>query len=160
MQYGENAAEFHNVYPVKEETDIADAYLRSIGDTYFGLQMRTWARTTAKVSSDAYLYYFTHVPPLPNADYLGAFHAAEIAYAFNNNGKSNDYTDEVNMRLADQISNYWVNFARSGNPNGNDLPNWTPYSEGYGDYMELGTELKAGQYVIKEQLDFLENAQK
>ncbi|MFP6583191.1 MAG: carboxylesterase family protein [Candidatus Hydrogenedentota bacterium] len=157
-QYGANADGFHAVYPASTIEEASDAYLRSQGDTFFGLQMRGWARATERLDSNAYLYYFTRVPPLPQSEYTGAYHAAEIAYAFNNNGKSNDYTTEIDLRLADQISDYWVNFATNGDPNGKGLPKWLPYSTHNGDYMELGDTPKAGQHVLKEQLDFLEKA--
>lgn len=158
-QYGSFADEFHRVYPASNIQEAGDAYLRAMGDTVFGLQMRNWAESWAKVSSDAYLYYFTRVPPLPQAEYTGAFHAAEISYAFNNNGKANDYETEIDIRLADEISDYWVNFAKYGDPNGRDLPEWLPYAPRNGDYMELGDELVPGQHVLKEQLDFLQRAQ-
>ena len=154
--YGELAPEFHRVYPAANPAEMSDAYLRSLGDNYFGLQMRTWARTTENVSSDAYLYYFTRVPPIPNSEYTGAFHAAEIAYAFNNVGKSNEIDNPVDLALAGIMSDYWVNFARNGDPNGKGLPQWKPYSTQYEDYMELGDTPKAGNFVIKEQLDFFE----
>ena len=155
QQYGPLADRFHEVYPVSDASEIADAYMRSIGDTYFGLQMLTWAETMEKVSSPAYLYYFTHVPPNENSDYLGAYHAAEIVYAFNNWGKTNSSDDATNLQVADRISDYWVNFARNGDPNGVDLPEWHPYDEREEHYMELGTELQAGQQLLKPQLDFL-----
>lgn len=159
-QYGSLADEFHRVYPANDTAGMSDAFLRSLGDNYFGLQMRTWARTTENVSSNAYLYYFTHVPPNPNSDYMGAYHAGEIIYAFNNVGKANDVEESVDLALADTMSDYWVNFARSGDPNGKGLPAWAPYTTQYGDYMELGDVPIAGHYVIQAQLDFHEKASK
>ena len=53
-------------------------------DQTFGWEMRTWARLQTQTGkSKVYLYYFSHVPPLPNAAWLGAQHGAEIPYAFN-----------------------------------------------------------------------------
>lgn len=157
-QYGDHAGRFNELYPATGDSDVADAFLRSVGDTYFGLQMVTWAETMAKVSSPAYLYYFTHVPPTSNSEYLGAYHAAEIAYAFNNCGKSNDYDGPVDMAVAEYISNYWVNFARNGDPNTPGMPMWMPYETSTEYYMELGAEPRLDQRLMNEKLDFLKAA--
>ncbi|HMB27662.1 MAG TPA: carboxylesterase family protein, partial [Blastocatellia bacterium] len=83
-QYGAAVKEFDAVYPVNSEADIAAAYLGGLRDVTFTLPMRTWARMTATGRSKAYLYFFSHVPPNPNSKYLGAYHAGEIVYVFNN----------------------------------------------------------------------------
>jgi len=64
---------------------------------------------------------------------------------------------EVDERLAETISTYWVNFARTGDPNGQGLPKWPAYRKGEEPYLELGTTIKVGQNLLKEQLDLLDN---
>src|SRR5207302_1306157 len=56
-QYGEATTEFDVVYPAKDETDIASAYLGNLRDVAFTLQMRTWARMISNGRSKAYLYF-------------------------------------------------------------------------------------------------------
>ena len=53
---------------------------RLLNDTPHGKS----ARLAQSGNSKVYLYFYTHVPPIPNSEYFGAFHAAEIAFAFNN----------------------------------------------------------------------------
>ena len=58
--------------------------------------------------------------------------------------------------MAETMSNYWVNFAKTGNPNGDGLPEWTAYTIDSECYMELGDEPSPGQNLRTEQLDFHE----
>lgn len=159
-QYRDVIKEFDALYPVKSDEDIAAAYLGSMRDIAFTLPMRTWARMTSTGRSKAYLYFFTRVPPNPNSKYLGAYHAAEIAYVFHNLNRQNALLQEIDFKLADVMSNYWVNFATTGDPNGKDLPRWTPYSEDTEPYLDLGDDVRLRNHLLKDQLDFLERVQK
>jgi len=160
-QYGEAMREFDAVYPVKTEADIARAYLGSLRDTVFTLGMRTWARMTATGRSKAYLYFFNHPPPGPNSKYLGAYHASEIIYVFDNLAeRSSAPWTETDSKLAGMMSAYWVNFAKTGEPNGNNLPAWTPYNADSEPYMNFGDPVELRNHLLKEQLDFQERIQK
>ena len=158
--YGEATRDFDALYPVKSDADVPAAYLGSLRDVTFTLPMRTWARMTATGHSKAYLYSFSHVAPNPNSKYLGAYHASEIAYVFNNLNPQNAMLQEVDHKLAETMSNYWVNFAKTGDPNGKGLPKWTPYSASDEPYMDFGDVVQVRNHLLKEQLDFLEQFQK
>jgi para-nitrobenzyl esterase len=159
-QYGEMIKEFDALYPVKSEADIADAYLGALRDATFTLPMRTWARLTATGQSKAYLYFFSRVPPNPNSKYLGAYHAGEIAYVFNNLNPQNALLQDVDRKLAETMMSYWVNFATTGDPNGKGLPAWTPYSRDAEPYLDFGDVVQLRHHLLKEQLDFIEKFQK
>lgn len=58
---------------------------------------------------------------------MGAFHGAELRFLFQ--AKLPGPTifwplNSAQQKLADQMSGYWGNFARSADPNGADLPKW------------------------------------
>jgi para-nitrobenzyl esterase len=125
--------------------------------------MRHWARATTAAGSRAYLYYFTHTPPHPRANELRAFHAGEIPYVFNVVPSSDPreagfrYTDR-DLRLAETMSSYWVNFITTGDPNGNGLPVWPTYDSTSEPFLELAEPIKVGHHLLKRELDFLERA--
>ncbi len=158
-QFGDAAADVDRVYPVKTDADIADAMLAMGRDRTFTLEMRTWARMVTTGGRKAYLYQFAHVPPSPNAKDWGAYHAAEIPYVFGTlRNRPWAFTD-VDFKLSDQMSSYWVNFATTGDPNGNGLVKWTAYDENAEPYLELGDAVAMKQHLLKAQLDALEHAQ-
>jgi para-nitrobenzyl esterase len=63
---------------------------------------------------------------------MGAYHAAEITFVFNNLESCPNLTggDPQAYRLQEQISPAWIHFARSGNPNHNGLPHWPAFTPG------------------------------
>ena len=57
------------------------------------------------------------------------FHSAEIAFVFDNAGLCENQTGggRAALALAGQVSDAWVSFARTGNPNHRRLPPWPAF---------------------------------
>jgi len=113
-------------------------------DTLFGHGMHTWARLNAQKEKNTYFYYFTHEPL---GQPWGAFHAAEIAYAFDNIGQPGAGLGSNSIPLADQdhklsalVSDYWVAFARTGKPEVEGAPRWPRYSIKKPLHLEFSAE--------------------
>jgi para-nitrobenzyl esterase len=139
-QYSDLADMVLEIYPA---TDIRKAVLDNFRDATFGWNMVTWANLTRHIDQAAYLYYFTHRPPGPDADALGAYHAAEIAYVFNNLQTLRHRATAEDFRLADVMSDYWVSFAHNGVPVARSQPEWRPYSNAERNYLLFGPEIRA-----------------
>ena len=159
-RYGADTDAFLKLYPFTTDTEARAAQAASMRDQTFGWEMRTWARLqTATGKSKVYLYYFSQVPPLPNAAWLGAQHGSEIPYAFNwPNGRHSAQVPwtEADKKLADQVSSYWVNFATTGDPNGKNLPTWPAYQAAEDRAMGIADGLKMIPLPNKPALDFLD----
>lgn len=158
-RYGDMAGEFDTFYPAANVDEAIGAYLGSLRDETFTLDMRSWARAMAVAGSPTYLYFFSHVPPIPNSEFYGAFHAAEVTYVFDNLRRTGRRFPSAEFEFADAISRYWVSFAASGDPNGEGLPEWLPYDRDNEPYLELGDPIRLRHHLLAPQLDFLERFQ-
>ncbi len=118
--------------------------------------MRTWARLTQKADGRAYLYYFTRVPPRPDAAKYGAYHAAEIAYVFDNLQRIPWPQEPADRALTEAMSSCWVRFAATSDPNGGALPNWSPYDRQQEPYLEFGDAIRPGRGLLKDECDFVD----
>ena len=145
--YGDLAEMVLEVYP---SADIRKSSLDSFRDSVFGWHMVTWANLTRHVQQPAYLYFFTHRPPGPMAQELGAYHASEIAYAFNTVHTLSNQPTAIDYRLGDVMSDYWVNFAHHGVPSAPGQPEWKPYSNAERNYLLFGAQISAEQNLLPD----------
>jgi len=141
---------------VASDSDVRDAFLHSLRDEWFSWEMRTWARLTEKAGAKAYLYFFTRVPPRPDRQTLGAYHAAEIPYAFDNLNKSPWPVEPADTRLSGTMSRCWTRFAATGDPNGGDLPVWQAYGTATKPYLEFGDSIRTGHDLLDLECDFVD----
>lgn len=56
----------------------------------------------------------------------------------------------LSRRLADQVSNCWVNYVKTGNPNGDGLPEWKAFAASSPATMNLGA--RPGMRAIADEL--------
>ncbi|MGD0941153.1 MAG: carboxylesterase family protein [Terracidiphilus sp.] len=77
----------------------------------------------------AYLYWFTWVTPLLD-ERPGAFHCAEIPFVFFNTDRCDTMTGggQRPRALAEKMSDCWIQFARTGDPNHPGIPQWLPFN--------------------------------
>ena len=82
----------------------------------------------------AYCYLFTHfIPGIddPASTCYGAFHTGECWYIFQTLDRCwrQPLFTDADYELADMMTAYWTNFAKTGDPNGEGVPEWAPYTE-------------------------------
>ena len=150
--YGDQAKKVAKLYPSSNAEELKVQQDRFLTDTWFLRGTRRMLLGMDEVSSPAFQYFFTRVNPENPA--WGAHHAAELGYVFNTlQGENYDETDD---RLAALMIDYWVQFARTGDPNGGDRPVWPEFDGKKQAYLELGDEVKTGAALEREINDRLE----
>jgi para-nitrobenzyl esterase len=154
-EYGGRAGEFLELFPADDEVQLKESQ-NLLSELMFGMQNYSWAKLqTQKGSSSAYLYYFTRVPPgEPN---YGAFHSAEFAYALHTLRNWNRPFEQADYDLEEKMSTYWVNFVKTGNPNGEGMPEWPIFNPEDPMVIELGEEVLAIPLPHSSQIRFLES---
>lgn len=86
---------------------------------------RAIARALAAHGNDVYLFRFAHNGTTSGVDMGGAPHASEIPYVFDQEDiRLQPLNTGAEAQVADTMHGYWVNFAKTGDPNGNGLPAW------------------------------------
>jgi para-nitrobenzyl esterase len=151
----EVAGETDDHYP---PTEPRTAWADMFSDVLFAYPMRAWARGMENVDSDAYLYFFTWVPPVEDSERYGSFHAAEIGYVFGNVDLFGAKPTEKDREFSDFMATVWTQFAKTGNPNGPGLPEWQPYSSDTEAYMELGPNPGPKAELRISQMDLIQRA--
>ncbi len=161
------AAEYAQAFdtPGKMQHAIATDFFMTFG-------MRRWAEYSEHAGNDTWLYFMDHVPPAfhlywpenPSLDLPGgprsggAYHSGDLAFVFGNTDKVGlDWHDD-DHKLSQHMVKYWTNFARSGNPNGADLPVWQKFTGETYATQRLNINPETVDGIRKSKIDILSNA--
>ncbi len=88
-----------------------------------------------------YYYDFEHVMPGDTALTYGSYHSSELPYVFDTlNTLQQRRFNADDARVSAVLQAYWVNFIKSGDPNGGGLPHWAAFDPGANSVMALGPE--------------------
>ena len=153
--FPEHADAIVAAYRSLSETSTREALSKLSTHSFFAWESRSLASLVSSSGGSAFVYHFSqptavfslYIPerpefPDPNGPRgLGAYHSGDLAYHFNNVGLVGLNWTPWDYELADTISSYWVNFARTGNPNGGGLPRWPAYSRVDDVVQEFGNEM-------------------
>ena len=112
------------------------------------------AASIATHGGRSWFYYFARQREGQRAATMGAYHGAELPYVFDTHDSWLP-TDAVDKNLTDAMMSYWVNFARSGNPNGPGLPPWPPFDRNKGNVLRLDARISAEAHVSLPLCDIL-----
>jgi len=156
-QFGANATDVLALYPGDNDEEAASSQGDLSRDQTFGVQGYTWASLQSeKGKSPVYVYSFNRkLPSATPATDFGAFHTGEVPYAYNNLHTVHRPFTKLDYALADQMSSYWVNFVKTGNPNGKGLIQWPIYKKETKQVIQLDTKIEIKKLPTEQKLQLL-----
>jgi para-nitrobenzyl esterase len=156
-QFGADSVLFNKYFPSTTDQESIASQIRLSVDKTIGVSSYAWAVNQNR-NSDAktFLYQFTHKPPATGEKKrFGAYHTAEIGYALHNLDSIQRAWEPVDFRLQNELSSYWVQFVKTGNPNQNGLPAWNYFTMNNPACIIFGDTTVSRLLPDKEALDFL-----
>ena len=176
--YGDQADAILKVYAPKTDDEVEKIATELAGDRFISFSTWRWADMHEKTGNGqpVYRYYYTRPrppmtpemgdavaglaggvqrnagaskPPIPK----GAVHSAEIEYCMGNlhYNKVYAWTDD-DYKVSATMQDFFVNFIKTGNPNGKSLPNWPATKTAKPSpvmYIDVKTEAKQDPFAVR-----------
>lgn len=153
-RFAGNAGKAFDMFPAYKSEDVAPAIDRFITVAVNAQPARFVAQSMERMKSRGYLYHFTRRPDTELVRKMGAHHGVDLAYVFGNMSRSEGYND-TDMKLSEKVMGYWVNFAKTGNPNGKGLPHWPAYDSKSDLSLEFSDTVRINKNLYKKECDFI-----
>ncbi|RVU03003.1 carboxylesterase family protein [Mucilaginibacter limnophilus] len=124
--YGAHAEEVLKLYTAANNADVKQVATDLASDRFIAYNTWKFIDLHGKTNGHpVYRYLFSRIRPSDDKTIIGAVHASEIEYAMGNlhliklfNWTPDDYKTSATMQ------SYFANFIKTGNPNGEGLPQW------------------------------------
>jgi para-nitrobenzyl esterase len=184
--YPTDFEEVLKLYPHGSETEIEQSAMALASDRFITYSTWKWSDLHSKNSTQpVYRYYYSKLRPAlvndnlvsglaggtsqrdPNAPKprpaSGAPHACEIEYCMGNLALIKEYAfTPDDYKVSNTMSNYFANFIKTGNPNGEKLPKWESIKTGdtQPPFMNLNVESKLEKSMNEARYEFLDKAYK
>ncbi len=155
--YGSTAAEtLTEHYPLSEYASPAHAVVSMASDISFVCPARAYARLfVAHQKEPVRRFVFSHGFDSGSAKTYGAGHGFDLFYVFRLFPFSFWTPSEREIALSDTMTDYWTQFATTGDPNGT-VP-WLPYDPASDSYLDLDVAVRQAAGFRKAQCDFIDS---
>ncbi|MDO6710240.1 carboxylesterase family protein [Aliiglaciecola sp. 2_MG-2023] len=142
---GNQKAQAEKVYELTTPSIQALPYQHLFGDLRYVIAAKITSQSMNRIGQAGYRYFFDYVSDAqqyPN----GANHAAETYFLFRPD----------NVPVLNKMRQYWYNFIKSHNPNGDDLPAWPNLTDKNSQWLKISDKISATSQVREDKLKVLE----
>lgn len=151
QQFGEQAEAVLSAYPHATDAQAASALRHIRNDTQFGWNMWTWAREQSKQGKGKVFSYYYDNHALQAE---GSGHGSDVPFHFQTLGLRGAPAKQ-DLALSDTISSFDVNFAKTGDPNGQGLPQWPAFTDQNQQVMVFDAAPSARTYPLLDKAKVL-----
>lgn len=152
--YGSMAERFQQFYPATTDAERVEMTHQILRDRGLAGLYAWGSERLGRSKQPIYVYMFTHVEPGPDSARYAAFHSCEIPYAFRTLDKTPErHFTAADRSLAHTVSAYWVNFVKTGDPNGHGLASWSRFDARNPRIMRLDVEAVAQPMLPQPKLE-------
>jgi para-nitrobenzyl esterase len=154
-RYGRFAPRILEVYPASDDAQAVRQARDLLRDVMFGWGTFTWGGLQSRYGRQpAWVYYFDHTPPRDDrmAADAGAVHGGDQPYPFGIAHQKERAWTGTDRLISDAMLGYFVNFVRSGNPNGAPLQAWPRFSQDKRQTLRIGDTLTVDSAINAEKL--------
>jgi para-nitrobenzyl esterase len=142
-------------YPAATDAQVSVAAPLLDGDSRFVAPAALTARAASNVTS-VYMYRFSRVAPSSRTAWGGAAHTSEVPYVFDNTSGDDSQFDAIDRTVSRAMADAWVQFAKTGNPNGGGLPQWPAYRSPDYRVLDFGDSSTVVSNARNPQIDFFQ----
>ena len=139
--FGDKLDDLLKVYEgeIHTDKDAERVFNEIISAYWFVYPHQSWSTMAHNNGKKVYRYFFTK-----ENGYMGAWHSGEIIYAYGNvkNSKKAYRYDASDLHLSDMMSEYFINFVKTDNPNGLSLPQWDEWTPENNKVLEFGDNVQ------------------
>jgi carboxylesterase type B len=143
--FGDAFDDAWSIYGAANESEVTRSLAGLFGDTQFSYGARGLAAAAANKNPKTFRYLFTHRDA---GETRAPLHMAETPYVFGT-------TDPKDSAMSKALMDIWIQFARTGDPNGPGLPAWPAYSAESDAFLTLANGFSIGSHWRQRELDFL-----
>jgi len=156
--FKERADDFLKLYPGDTDAQALRSAIDYGSDSFIAFGTWKWLEAHRKTGdSPVYRYHF-ELPATPSKFHPGtwAFHSDDIEYVFGTlDTRPGFQVSAADRKLSDEMMTYWTNFAKTGDPNGGDLPHWPKYNEDGYPLIHLDDPITSGPDTVRARYEFL-----